>query len=105
MLELRNISKTFPGVKALDRVCLKVKSGTVHAIVGENGAGKSTLMKILMGLYPEYDGEIRLQGRKIDHQSVKQALEGGISMIHQELTYVHYMSVAENIFLGKEPST
>ena len=104
MLEFRNISKTFPGVKALDKICLKVKPGIVHALVGENGAGKSTLMKILMGLYPAYDGEIRLQGRKIDHQSVKQALDAGISMIHQELTYVPYMTVAENIFLGKEPS-
>ncbi len=105
MLDLKNISKTFPGVKALDRVCLKIKSGTVHAIVGENGAGKSTLMKILMGLYPKYEGEIRLQGRKIDHQSVRQALTAGISMIHQELTYVPHMTVAENIFLGKEPTT
>lgn len=103
MLELRGISKRFPGVMALDGVSLEVAAGTVHAIVGENGAGKSTLMKILMGLYPQYQGEIRLQGRKMDHQSVKQALNGGISMIHQELTYVPHMTVAENIFLGKEP--
>ncbi|MCH8215240.1 MAG: sugar ABC transporter ATP-binding protein [Planctomycetes bacterium] len=104
MLELRGISKRFPGVMALDGVSLEVAAGTVHAIVGENGAGKSTLMKILMGLYPQYEGEIRLQGRKIDHQSVKQALDVGISMIHQELTYVPEMTVAENIFLGKEPT-
>ncbi|WP_342744891.1 sugar ABC transporter ATP-binding protein [Fredinandcohnia onubensis] len=103
ILEMRNISKSFPGVKALDNVNLKIKKGTVHALMGENGAGKSTLMKILIGLYTDYEGEIHFKGKRIVHSNIRSALSSGISMIHQELTYVPYMTVAENLFLGNEP--
>ncbi len=105
ILELRDIGKDFPGVRALDRVSIRFKRGTVHALVGENGAGKSTLMKILMGLYPEYEGTIRLRGDAMPHGGVRNALEHGIAMIHQELMYVPHMTVAENILLGREPSS
>lgn len=103
LLRLHRISKAFPGVQALDKVNLELRKGTVHALMGENGAGKSTLMKIIMGLIPDYEGDIILRGRKLDHQGVRQSLDLGIAMIHQELTYVPHMTVAENIFLGKEP--
>ncbi len=105
LLDLRRISKAFPGVQALDEVNLQLRAGTVHALMGENGAGKSTLMKILMGLISDYEGDIVLRGRKIDHRGVRQSLDLGIAMIHQELSYVPHMTIAENIFLGKEPST
>lgn len=102
-LELKGISKAFPGVRALDGVTMRLRPGTMHALVGENGAGKSTLMKILMGMITDYDGDIFLHGRKLQHKGVRQSLDLGIAMIHQELTYVPHMTVAENIFLGKEP--
>ena len=105
ILELRDVSKTFPGVRALDRVSISFKRGTVHALVGENGAGKSTLMKILMGLYQRYDGNVFLRGREVTHSGVRQALDAGISMIHQELMHVPHMTVAENVLLGREPSS
>ncbi len=105
VLELRNVSKSFPGVRALDRVNIRFRRATVHALVGENGAGKSTLMKILMGFHTEYDGEILLRGRWLAHTGVRQALDAGISMIHQELMYVPHMTVAENILLGREPAS
>jgi inositol transport system ATP-binding protein len=104
ILEFKNISKTFPGVKVLNNVSFTVKKGTVHVLIGENGAGKSTLMKILMGIYPDYNGEIYVHGHIKAHIGVKQTLDLGISMIHQELTYVPDMTIAENIFLGKEPT-
>jgi inositol transport system ATP-binding protein len=103
VLRLENISKSFPGVLALDRVCLNVKRGEVHALMGENGAGKSTLMKILAGLYLPDSGKIILQGREVLINNPKLALDLGISMIHQELNHVSEMTVSENIFLGKEP--
>ena len=105
VLELRDVSKSFPGVKALDRVSIRLRPAMVHALVGENGAGKSTLMKILMGLYTDYDGEILLQGQRMTHAGVRQALEAGISMIHQEQMYVPHMTVAENLLLGREPAS
>lgn len=104
-LELRDVSKRFPGVRALDGVSIRVRRASVHALVGENGAGKSTLVKTLMGLYPQYEGTVLLEGRPLVHASVRQAIEAGISMIHQELMYVPHMSVAENILLGKEPAS
>jgi len=103
VLEMRNISKSFPGVHALKNVNLAVKKGTVHALMGENGAGKSTLMKILIGMYTQYEGDILYKGRKLVHANIRGAIDAGISMIHQELSYVPNMTVAENLFLGNEP--
>lgn len=103
ILEMKGITKEFPGVRALSGVDLRIEPGTVHALMGENGAGKSTLMKILIGLYPEYGGEIIFDGNKVSFKNIKQALDYGISMIHQELTNIDHMTISENIFLGKEP--
>lgn len=105
VLEMNNVSKSFPGVKALDEVSLKVKPGTVHALMGENGAGKSTLMKCLFGLYSMDEGEILFNGEPVKINSVKEALKLGISMIHQELHLIPYRSVMENIWLGRFPRT
>jgi methyl-galactoside transport system ATP-binding protein len=103
VLEMNNISKEFPGVKALDGVTLKVRPGTVHALMGENGAGKSTLMKCLFGIYRPDTGEILLNGQKVNITNSKDALSHGISMIHQELHPVPFRSVMENIWLGRFP--
>ncbi|MGH0054504.1 MAG: sugar ABC transporter ATP-binding protein [Sphaerochaetaceae bacterium] len=103
VLEMNHVSKSFPGVKALDDVTLKVKPGTVHALMGENGAGKSTLMKCLFGLYSMDEGEIRFNGEPVAIDNVKEALSLGISMIHQELHLIPYRSVMENIWLGRFP--
>jgi inositol transport system ATP-binding protein len=102
ILELTDITKEFPGVKALDNIQLKVRKGTVHALMGENGAGKSTLMKIIFGIYTPDKGSIKFKGEEIKLSGSKDALRRGISMIHQELTPVPQMTVAENIFLGRE---
>jgi inositol transport system ATP-binding protein len=102
ILELENITKEFPGVKALDNIQLKVRKGTVHALMGENGAGKSTLMKIIFGIYIPDKGTIKFKGQEIKLAGSKDALNRGISMIHQELSPVPQMTVAENIFLGRE---
>lgn len=104
ILEMNGISKEFPGVKALDDVTLKVRPGTVHALMGENGAGKSTLMKCLYGIYSPDAGEIRLDGQKVQIQNSKDALNNGISMIHQELHPVPFRNVMENIWLGRFPT-
>lgn len=101
ILEMKGITKKFPGVVALDGVDLKVKQGTIHALVGENGAGKSTLMKILNGVYEATSGEIYLNGEKMELSSVKDAQEKGISIIYQEFNLINTLSVAENIFLGR----
>jgi inositol transport system ATP-binding protein len=103
ILQMENISKSFPGVKALDNVELAVRPATVHALMGENGAGKSTLMKILIGMYTPDSGRITFQGKSVVISDTDSALKMGISMIHQELSPVPYMSVAENIWLGREP--
>lgn len=103
VLELRGISKEFPGVKALNDVTLQVKPGTVHALMGENGAGKSTLMKCLFGIYQQDTGEVVLEGEKLHIRHAKDAIDHGISMIHQELHPVPYRSVMENIWLGRYP--
>ncbi|MBP2098474.1 sugar ABC transporter ATP-binding protein [Enterococcus rivorum] len=103
LLEIRHLTKEFPGVKALDDIHLTVKKGEVHCILGENGAGKSTLMKCIIGMYKPTTGEIWFDGHLIEHNSVTKALESGISMIHQELSPVREKSVMENIWLGREP--
>jgi len=102
-LEAEGISKFFPGVKALSNVSLRVRPGSVHALMGENGAGKSTLMKCLIGIYRPDEGQIRVKGEPVAFQDTMDALHSGISMIHQELNLVPYMTVAENIWLGREP--
>ena len=103
LLEMRNISKSFPGVKALDKVSLTVRAGTVHALMGENGAGKSTLMKSLFGMYHPDEGEIFLEGQPIKFTTAKQALEQGVAMVHQELNQVRQASILDNIWLGRFP--
>ncbi len=103
LLLMKNISKSFPGVIALDNVELDLKSGEVHALLGENGAGKSTLIKILGGIYKPEKGQIFIDGKEVVIKEVKDAQKYGISIIHQELVLVPYMTVAENIFLGREP--
>jgi ABC-type sugar transport system ATPase subunit len=103
-LELRNISKSFPGVKALDGVSLEVGAGECHALVGENGAGKSTLMKILAGALLPDSGEIHIGGQRAEIDSPLSARRWGVSMIYQELNLLPELTVAENIFLGREPS-
>lgn len=103
ILELKGITKEFPGVKALDEVELHVKRGTVHALMGENGAGKSTLMKIINGTYTKDSGEIRLNAQVIEPKNQKHMLEMGIATIYQELNPVPELSIAENIYLGREP--
>ncbi len=102
-LEMLNITKEFPGVLALDDVTLRVRPGTVHALMGENGAGKSTLMKCLFGIYKENSGTILVEGKETHFHGSKDALEAGVSMIHQELSNVPERSVADNIWLGREP--
>ena len=103
LLEMRNISKAFAGVQALKDVSFRCRSGRVYALVGENGAGKSTLMKILAGAYKADTGEIIYQGQRRDNASAGEVIDSGISIIYQELALVKEMSVAENIFLGREP--
>ncbi|MEO6919077.1 MAG: multiple monosaccharide ABC transporter ATP-binding protein [Collimonas sp.] len=104
ILEMRGIGKTFPGVKALDNVNLVVRSGEIHAVVGENGAGKSTLMKVLSGVYPHgsYTGDIHYQGQTRQFEGIADSEECGIIIIHQELALVPLLSITENIFLGNE---
>jgi inositol transport system ATP-binding protein len=104
VLEAEGISKQFPGVKALDNVSLKIKPGSVHALMGENGAGKSTLMKCLIGIYRPDAGTIKVKGQPVTFNDTLAALHSGISMIHQELNLVPHMTVAENIWLGREPA-
>ncbi len=102
ILEMKNISKSFPGVKALEDVSLRVHRGEVLALLGENGAGKSTLMKILSGVYIKDQGEIIIDGENVDIKGIKQAEKLGISIIHQELSVLPNLTVAENLFLGNE---
>src|SRR5271154_25394 len=106
ILEMRGITKTFPGVIALRDVNLVVKAGEIHAICGENGAGKSTLMKVLSGVYPygSYEGDIIYQGAERRFARIADSEHLGIIIIHQELALVPLLSIAENIFLGNEPA-
>src|SRR6185437_6497005 len=105
LLQMREITKSFPGVKALDGVTFDLSSGEIHALVGENGAGKSTLIKILAGVYPhpEYGGEIVLDGAERHFANVRDSEQAGIAVIYQEMSLVQDLSVAENIFLGRAP--
>ena len=105
ILEMRNISKAFAGVQALKEVSFACQPGAVHALVGENGAGKSTLMKILAGAYQPDSGEIVYRGQHYSQMTTREAQANGIAIIHQELNLLPYMTVAENIFLGREPLT
>jgi ABC-type sugar transport system ATPase subunit len=103
LLEMSGITKQFPGVYALQDAHFELKSGEVHALLGENGAGKSTLMKVLGGIYSLDDGSISIDGKRVTINSVKDAKQYGISIIHQEIVLVPYLSIAENIYLGREP--
>lgn len=103
LLSAENISKSFPGVKALDKVQLHIEAGKVHAVMGENGAGKSTLMKLLIGMLQPDEGSIVLNGEPVTFSSVHDAIKAGFSMIHQELLPFPELTVAENIFMGREP--
>lgn len=104
ILEMKNITKTFPGVKVLDHVNLQVKKGEIHALVGENGAGKSTLMNVLSGIYPygTYEGDVLYEGELCKFQQIKDSENKGIVIIHQELALIPYMTIGENMFLGNE---
>jgi len=104
ILQMQGITKTFPGVRALDDVTLEVREGTIHAICGENGAGKSTLMKVLSGVYPHgsYEGQIIYQGREMTFRDIRESEQSGIAIIHQELTMIPELSITENIFMGNE---
>lgn len=104
LLFMKGISKTFPGVKALQNVELSLAAGEIHALLGENGAGKSTLMKILSGVYQRDGGEIRIDGETVEIANPRQAEAHGVTIIHQEMNLVPAMSVMENIFLGREPA-
>lgn len=104
LLKMENIEKAFPGVKALDKVNLSVKAGTVHALMGENGAGKSTLMKCLFGVYNKDAGKIYLDGEEINFKNSKEALENGVAMVHQELNQALKRNVMDNMWLGRFPT-
>ncbi len=105
LLQMTDICKSFPGVKALDPVSLTVRRGTVHALMGENGAGKSTLMKCLFGIYRKDQGSILLEGKEIDFKSSKEALEHGVAMVHQELNQALKRNVMDNLWLGRYPKS
>src|ERR671929_1785997 len=105
LLELKGITKRFPGVVANDHVDFELAKGEVHALLGENGAGKSTLMNILYGLYHPDEGEIRIRGERVSFASPKDAIEHGIGMVHQHFMLIPVMTVAENIVLATEPRT
>ena len=104
LLQMVEISKSFPGVKALDKVSLTVHKGTVHALMGENGAGKSTLMKCLFGMYGKDSGRIYLEGKEINFKNSREALDNGVAMVHQELNQALKRSVMDNIWLGRYPT-
>ena len=104
LLQMVGISKSFPGVKALDGVSLTVHRGTVHALMGENGAGKSTLMKCLFGMYSKDKGNIYLEGKEINFKSSREALDNGVAMVHQELNQALKRTVMDNIWLGRYPT-
>ena len=104
-IEMLNITKDFPGIRANDNVTIQVEKGKIHALLGENGAGKSTLIKVLGGIHKPDNGEIMIDGKVVDIEGVQDAQSHGIGIIHQEIVLVPYLSVAENIFLGREPVT
>src|SRR6266511_1971656 len=100
---MEGIDKTFPGVHALNQCRFELRAGEVHALVGENGAGKSTLMKVLAGVYSKDAGRIHYKGKEVEIPNPKAALNLGISIIHQELNLMPHLTVAQNIFIGREP--
>ena len=102
IVSMKNICKSFPGVKALDKVDFELKSGEVLALLGENGAGKSTLMKVLSGVYTRDEGSLNIFGREYGDLTPKQAQEAGVAIIHQELNMCKHLTVTENMFLGRE---
>ena len=102
LLQVKDVSKTFPGVKALDHVNLQIGYGEVHGLIGENGAGKSTIIKIIAGIYEPDEGQVTFMGKTCQHESIRQSLSRGISVIYQELCLVPHMKVYENIMLGYE---
>lgn len=102
LLRIQGIDKSFPGVKALNNACLNVYAGRVMALMGENGAGKSTLMKVLTGIYSKDSGSIEYLGETVNFSGPKASQEAGISIIHQELNLINNLTIAENIFLGRE---
>src|SRR5580700_7879522 len=103
LISVEDVSKTFPGVRALSGVRFELMPGEVHALMGENGAGKSTLMKILAGVYIKDSGTILYDGRPVDFTSPREAQAAGIGIIHQELQLMNHLTVAQNIFIGREP--
>lgn len=103
IIRLDGVTKRFPGVVALNGVSFSIERGSVHPLMGENGAGKSTLIKVLSGTYTDYEGEIFLNGEKIRFMNEKDAILHGISVVPQELRPINELSIAENIFLGREP--
>ena len=103
LVSIQNLSKSFPGVRALNNCQFELLAGEVHALMGENGAGKSTLMKVLAGVYQKDEGEIRIDGQLVDIPSPRAAQDLGIGIIHQELNLMNHRSVAQNIFIGREP--
>ena len=103
LLEMEGIVKQFPGVKALDHAQLKLRPGTVHALMGENGAGKSTLMKCLFGIYNKDEGTIKVNGEEVAFTNPRNALDNGVAMVHQELNQVLRRNVMENVWLGRFP--
>ncbi len=105
VLELNNIVKLFPGVRALDGMSMKIRPAAVHVICGENGAGKSTLMKVISGEYIAEEGEVIYKGEKLGKRTILETMEMGISMIHQEMNPVESMTIAQNIYLGREPES
>src|SRR5256885_8482576 len=105
VLELEGVSKAFGGVEALRKVDFTLRAGEIHGLVGENGAGKSTLMKIIAGVHTQYEGTMRLYGQEIRFHAPRDAIAAGIGMIHQELSVIKQLTVAENVFLGQQPIT
>ena len=103
VVSMKKIQKSFPGVHALDDAQIELKKGEVHGLIGENGAGKSTLMKVLTGIYERDSGTVVVKGREVHYKTPGDALEDGISMIHQELNLMPHLTVADNIFIGREP--
>ena len=103
ILELKNIDKSFPGVHALNNVSFDVRTGEVHALMGENGAGKSTLMKVLTGIYSKDSGTILYEGKEVEFHNAREAQDAGVVIVHQELNMMGHLTVAQNIFVGREP--
>ena len=103
ILTMKDIDKSFPGVHALDHVNFEVRRGEVHALMGENGAGKSTLMKVLTGIYQKDSGSITYKGQEIAFHNTREAQDAGVVIVHQELNMVGDLTVAQNIFIGREP--